>query len=209
MELAWKRQAEEEAALAALASLAENNSSSSSSRIGPVGRGNPNLNNNNAAAAADGQTLSFEAKRRLLSCPPGSVTRLRSVAHLDALAAAAAPAVLAVAFYSRSCGTCKETLRAWEDAAHEAGASGAGVIFLKHDVRDDFDEATDLARLHRVRAVPSLLFFAGGAAVSRVTLADARVVAPLSGGRDGADRRARLRAALQAVLMRETPSAKR
>ena len=127
----------------------------------------------------------------------------------DALAAAAAPAVLAVAFYSRSCGTCKETLAAWEDAAAEAGASGAGVIFLKHDVRDDFDEATDLARMHRVRAVPSLLFFAGGAAVSRVTLADARVVAPLPGGRDGADRRARLRAALQAVLFRETPSARR
>ena len=127
----------------------------------------------------------------------------------DALAAAAAPAVLAVAFYSRSCGTCKETLAAWEDAAAEAGASGAGVIFLKHDVRDDFDEATDLARMHRVRAGPSLLFFAGGAAVSRVTLADARVVAPLPGGRDGADRRARLRAALQAVLFRETPSARR
>ena len=80
---------------------------------------------------------------------------------------------------------------------------------MKHDVRDDFDEATDLARLHRVRAVPSLLFFAGGAAVSRVTLADARVVAPLPGGRDGANRRTRLRAALQAVLFRETPSARR
>lgn len=83
------------------------------------------------------------------------------------------------------------------------------MIFLKHDVRDEFDEATDLARLHRVRAVPSLLFFAGGAAVSRVTLADARVIAPLSGGRDDANRRARLRAALQAVLFRETPSARR
>jgi hypothetical protein len=58
-----------------------------------------------------------------------------------------------------------------------------------------------------VRAVPNLLFFAGGAAVSRVTLADARVI--VQSPRDGANRRARLRAALQAVLMRETPSAKR
>ena len=201
MELAWKRQAEEEAALAALASLAAEKS------IGIDGGGGGkklNLINDPSADA-----LSFAAKRRLLSCPPGSVTRLRSVAHLDALAAAAAPAVLAVAFYSRSCGICKETLAAWEDAAREAGASGAGIIFLKHDVRDDYEEESDVARLHRVRAVPNLLFFAGGAAVSRVTLADARVIVPLSGGRDGANRRARLRAALQAVLMRETPSAKR
>ena len=209
MELAWKRQAEEEAALAALAALAGKNGQKA------LHAENPDDGNLDAGAGDDDDgdcqdgPLSFAAKRRLLSCPPGSVTRLRSVAHLDALAAAAAPAVLAVAFYSRSCGTCKETLAAWEEAEAEAGASGAGVIFLKHDVRDDFDEATDLARLHRVRAVPNLLFFAGGAAVSRVTLADARVIVPLSGGRDGANRRARLRAALQAVLFRETPSARR
>ena len=74
MELAWKRQAEEEAALAALAALAGKNK---------------NLNNNvdggdAAGADADDQDgpLSFAAKRRLLLCPPGSVTRLRSVAHL-------------------------------------------------------------------------------------------------------------------------------
>ena len=80
MELAWKRQAEEEAALAALAALAANNDKS----IGGNGCGGEKKINNDLdanAAFADGQ-LSFEARRRLLSCPPGSVTKLRSVAHL-------------------------------------------------------------------------------------------------------------------------------
>ena len=75
MELAWKRQAEEEAALAALASLAENNSV-----VGIIGGDKgENVHPNDDAAKGP---LSFGAKRRLLSCPPGSVTRLRSVAHL-------------------------------------------------------------------------------------------------------------------------------
>lgn len=197
MELAWKRQQEEEAALAALASLAAENKSKN------------NSNSNSSVDADDDDIDAFSARRRLLSCPPGTVSDLRNVAHLDALAAAAAPAVLAVAFYSRSCGICKETLAAWSDAAAEFGASASGIIFLKHDCRDAFDEATDLCRLYRVRAVPSLLFFAGGAAVSRVTLADARVVAPLPGGKDGINRRRRMRAALQELIFRETPSARR
>ena len=77
MELAWKRQAEEEAALAALAALAGKNKNF-----------NNNVNGSNNAGATDGDDddqdgpLSFAAKRRLLRCPPGSVTRLRSVAHL-------------------------------------------------------------------------------------------------------------------------------
>lgn len=76
MELAWKRQAEEEAALAALASLAT--TANNNEGIGGGGHGNQNLNK---VENVDSH-LSFAAKRRLLSCPVGSVTRLRSVAHL-------------------------------------------------------------------------------------------------------------------------------
>lgn len=39
--------------------------------------------------------------------------------------------------------------------------------FLKHNIRDDFDDLTDVARLYGVRAVPCFVFFVGGAQVSQ------------------------------------------
>ena len=43
----------------------------------------------------------------------------------------------------------------------------AGVRFLKHNIRDDFDDLTDVARLYGIRAVPCFVFFIGGAQVCR------------------------------------------
>jgi hypothetical protein len=37
------------------------------------------------------------------------------------------------------------------------------VRFLKHNIRDDFDDLTDVARLYSVRAVPCFVFYIGGA----------------------------------------------
>ena len=47
----------------------------------------------------------------------------------------------------------------------QANLQLAGVRFLKHNVRDDFDDLTDVARLYGVRAVPCFVFFVGGAQV--------------------------------------------
>jgi thiol:disulfide interchange protein len=128
-------------------------------------------------------------------------------AHLDAVAAAAGSAVVCLFLYSRSCGTCREMRRVFADLASEAAASGARCVFVQHDVRDAFDEPSDLARLHRVRSVPTVLFFGGGAAVGRCALADSRVVAPTARGAGGARRW--LKATLTEVLLRQAPSARR
>lgn len=126
------------------------------------------------------------------------------------MAAAAGSAVVAVFFYSRSCGTCKELLAAFRDTARDAAASGARCVFVSHDVRDAFDEPTDLARLWRVRSVPTVLFLGGGAAVQRVALADSRVVAPPArGAKPAGGARGWLRATLTQVLLRQAPSARR
>ena len=37
--------------------------------------------------------------------------------------------------------------------------------FLKHNIRDDFDDLTDVAAFYRVKSVPSFLFLVGGAQV--------------------------------------------
>lgn len=42
----------------------------------------------------------------------------------------------------------------------------AGVRFLQHDVRTEYDEPSDVARLYRIRATPSFAFFSDGSKVS-------------------------------------------
>jgi hypothetical protein len=194
LEAAWRRQAEEEAALAAL-------SGGVLRSAGEAGPGPGSAASSSASAAA------------APALDPAALHTVRSAAHLDALAAAAGGAtVIAVVFYSRSCGTCKAWLAGARACAAEAGAARSGVLFAAHDVRDAWDDATDLARLHRVRAVPTVLFFSGGASVRRLAAPDSRALAPKAhargvGGGDWA--RARLRAAVDEVVFRETPSARR
>ena len=142
-------------------------------------------------------------------CPPGTVCAVPDAAALDTLATAAGSAVVAVFFHSRSCGTCKELLEAFKDTAADAAAASARCVFVSHDVRDAFDEPTDLARLHGVRSVPTVLFLGGGAAVRRVALADSRVVAPARGARARCGARGWLRATLTQVLLSQAPSARR
>ncbi len=48
----------------------------------------------------------------------------------------------------------------------QAGGQRAGVRFLKHNIRDDFDDLTDVAAFYRVKSVPSFLFLVGGAQVT-------------------------------------------
>lgn len=42
--------------------------------------------------------------------------------------------------------------------------------FLKHNVRDEFDDITDIARLYRIKTVPCFVFFSGGAMVRNQNL---------------------------------------
>ncbi len=45
----------------------------------------------------------------------------------------------------------------------QAAGQRAGVRFLKHNIRDEFDDVTDIAAFYRVKSVPSFLFLVGGA----------------------------------------------
>ena len=40
-----------------------------------------------------------------------------------------------------------------------------GVLFLKHNIRDEFDDVSDVARWYRIKHVPCFTFFVGGAQV--------------------------------------------
>ena len=46
------------------------------------------------------------------------------------------------------------------------------VVFLKHNIFDEFDEKTDLARRLDIRAVPQFDFYKGGELVERFATRD-------------------------------------
>ena len=61
---------------------------------------------------------------------------------------------------------CKPMLAVTVHSYLQACSQRAGVKFLKHNVRDEFDDVTDIARLYRIKNVPCFVFFSGGAMVS-------------------------------------------
>ena len=52
------------------------------------------------------------------------------------------------------------------------GAMPRQVVFLKHNIFDDFDEETDLAHRLEIRAVPQFDFYKGGQLVDRFATRD-------------------------------------
>ena len=48
------------------------------------------------------------------------------------------------------------------------------MVFVKHDVYDDFDHLTDIARMYNVHSVPSFLFLSDGALIKRIQFRDSR-----------------------------------
>ncbi len=66
----------------------------------------------------------------------------------------------------QSCGVCKSVFAQYHTMALEASYQRAGVRFLTHDVRTEFDERSDVAHLYNTsRTVPTFLFFVDGAVV--------------------------------------------
>ncbi len=47
----------------------------------------------------------------------------------------------------------------------ESAAQRAGLRFVKHNVRNEFDDPSDVARMFGVRSTPCFVFLVGGAKV--------------------------------------------
>ena len=71
----------------------------------------------------------------------------------------------------QSCGSCKQVLQHCSQLCQENSQQKAGVLFLKHNVWNEFDDLTDVARMYKAKAVPSFIFLTGGAMVRRLQIA--------------------------------------
>lgn len=131
--------------------------------------------------------------------------------HLERVLEVCSGAVVVLALHSASCGLCKEVLRDLGDVLRECRCQQARVVFLKHDIMDEFDGYSDVAREYGVRSVPRIFFIVDGAVIRRMEIADIRQRA---GTRTQvrsvlAVEARRVRATLFELLMLHTPSSRR
>lgn len=140
-----------------------------------------------------------------------AVVSVKSLTHLETLLEAAGGRLVVLALYSTSCGVCKEVRRIFEEACADSHKQRARTVFMEHDVNDEFDFPSDLARYYRIKSVPRFLFFIDGALVRQLTMADIRGVRATRADVQNAvhSEHNRLRAVLFELLVKNAPSARR
>lgn len=152
--------------------------------------------------------------KSLSAYPAGDVIPVRDLAHLERLLEGAGSEVVAVGFYARSCGVCKHVFRQYGELAAQAAQQRAGVRFLSHDINDEFDHRSAVARMYGVRTTPSFLFFVDGAVVKGISLPDSRAMLGMGARRAAMDaivvhRLREVQATIQELLLKNAPSARR
>ncbi|CAA6659432.1 unnamed protein product [Spirodela intermedia] len=70
--------------------------------------------------------------------------------------------LVVVDFFRNSCGSCKYIEQGFTKLCKGSGDQGAGIIFLKHNVIDEYDEQTEVAERLRIRSVPLFQFYKDG-----------------------------------------------
>ncbi|XVE94898.1 hypothetical protein REPUB_Repub02eG0049400 [Reevesia pubescens] len=73
-----------------------------------------------------------------------------------------ANSLVVVDFFRTSCGSCKYIEQGFSKLCKGAGDEDAAVIFLKHNVLDEYDEQSEVAERLRIRAVPLFHFYKNG-----------------------------------------------
>lgn len=152
-----------------------------------------------------------ELQKKTASSLHGTVLEVRDLRQLDLLLERAGNSVVVVFFYSKSCGACKQILSKFSRLCIQSQQEGADVVFLKHNVHNDFDYLTDIIRMYNIRTVPSFGFYAGSALVRCVRMRDIRGLAGTREKIQAAlyDDQQKLVSTLREVLFRFTPSAMR
>jgi thiol-disulfide isomerase/thioredoxin len=134
-----------------------------------------------------------------------AVVSIKDLSHLEMLLDVAGGRLAVLYLYTTSCGVCKEMQRLFKATCQESHKQKARTVFLEHDVNDEYDSLSDLARYYRVKAVPRFLFFIDGALVRTMTTADIRSVKNVS----VANEHQKLRAILFELLIKNAPSSRR
>jgi thiol-disulfide isomerase/thioredoxin len=149
------------------------------------------------------ELLTPQALQTSLTQP--AVVSIRDLSHLEMLLDVAGGRLAVLYAYTTSCGVCKEMQRLFQDTCRESHKQRARTVFLEHDVNDEYDFPSDLARYYKIKAVPRFLFFVDGALVRTMTMSDIRNVKNVS----VANEHQKLRSILFELLIKNAPSSRR
>ena len=144
-----------------------------------------------SSAKAEKDLTDDEEGDALGACPLDCVLEIQGaegdgVAAFDAALAAAGPTALVVCdYYKTACGACRYIAPGFVKLCKKAGGGGGGdgddekpdIVFLKHNVEDAEGGRSELAVREGVRAVPTFIFYRGGAKVEAFPTRDRAVVA--------------------------------
>ena len=136
------------------------------------------------------------------------VISVKNLTHLEALLEHAGGQLVCLSLYSASCGVCSELRRSIRSICTDLRHQRARTIFLEHDIYDEFDFPSDVARYYRVKSSPKLLIFVDGALLKTLSILDVRVAAakisPLI-----TEQEQRLRAVLFEQMVKHAPGSRK
>ncbi|KAM3299199.1 hypothetical protein ACQJBY_040599 [Aegilops geniculata] len=122
------------------------------------------------------------------SCPVECVTEFKTDEELARFLerSRATGALVVVDFFRPSCGSCKYIEQGFMKLCKGSGDHGSPVIFLKHNVIDEYDEQSEVADRLRIKVVPLFHFYKAGVLVEsfatrdkeRITAAIAKYTQP-------------------------------
>ncbi|KAJ9567650.1 hypothetical protein OSB04_003616 [Centaurea solstitialis] len=97
-------------------------------------------------------------------CPVECVREIKKDEELLTVLEKAKPnkTLVVVDFYRTSCGSCKYIEQGFAKLCKGSGNEDAAVIFLKHNVIDEYDEQSDIAERLRIKTVPLFHFYKDG-----------------------------------------------
>lgn len=97
-------------------------------------------------------------------CPVECVKEFKTNAELSIILEAAKQrnALVVVDFFRTACGSCKYIEHGFIKLCKGAGDDEAPIIFLKHNVMDEYEEQSELAEKLKIKVVPLFHFYKDG-----------------------------------------------
>lgn len=125
----------------------------------------------------EAEVLEAEAE---VSCPVHCVREVHNYREFEKVVndAQQQNKLVVMDFYDTSCGACKYILHQFikickKGCGEECSVGDElGVVFIKHNIKDQYDELTDLARFYSIRSVPMFSFFVDGCRVRQFATRD-------------------------------------
>ncbi|WOK94305.1 thioredoxin-like 4, chloroplastic [Canna indica] len=97
-------------------------------------------------------------------CPVDCVKEFKTEVEFSKILekAKANGSLVVVDFYRTSCGSCKYIEQGFAKLCKGSGDGEADVVYLKHNVIDEYDEQSEVAERLRIRSVPLFHFYKNG-----------------------------------------------